>query len=657
MTRTHLARLTTLLFLLSACAGAAAAQQQPADQAAPSQPPAIRFDAKGLTLLDAVKLTLQHDPNIKLREVDSERQQGVLRSERGVFDPVFHASGNFDRAQTELLTSERQPLQEARDDLRLAVAEVTTLSNSLLAATNILGDGRIYSNPRAVNFTQGVADADVQNQMNILGSQLVLFDSILKSPQLTDPTVKSDIVNLRSVTIDKNVANFLAQRSLVADAPGLLQKKLDDLGATPNEKWNRQGRLSFDVAKTFRSGFAVAPYVDLTYGAQNYVGKSKSDPLFGGMGLEPIYTGQVGFEVVLPFLRGRGRNSVAAGEIAAKYDLEASRLAVLHQQSQSVLTTIQAYWQARAALDQVDVLRRSVELQGELATITRALIAAKEKARSDEARVMASTADARGRYEAAQKQLNDARTNLAKVMGVALADVMALPMASDAFPRPPEGLQADPTAYAALIQEATARRYDRQAALKSQESGKALVEGARIDTRQLVNLNVKGWGTSQHETTPGYNNWVFRSGSAGIDYEVPFGNNVAMGLLEQRRSAYNQTRIDATNIERLIALNITQYAESLKVAADRLKAAEEAVRNYDQTIQAEQARFKGGDASLLDTILTEQQTTSARLAFVTAQQEYATLLAALRYEAGLLVQDGAVNASNLVAVPAALVRR
>jgi outer membrane protein TolC len=150
---------------------------------------------------------------------------------------------------------------------------------------------------------------------------------------------------------------------------------------------------------------------------------------------------------------------------------------------------------------------------------------------------------------------------------------------------------------------------------------------------------------------------VFRSASAGIDYELPVGNNMAMGLLEQRRSTLNQTRIDAGNLDRLIALNITQYAESLKVAADRLKAAEEAVRNYDQTIQAEQARFKSGDASLLDTLLTEQQTTGARLAYVTAHQEYATLLAALQYEAGLLVQDGAVNASNLVAVPAALVRR
>ena len=67
------------------------------------------------------------------------------------------------------------------------------------------------------------------------------------------------------------------------------------------------------------------------------------------------------------------------------------------------------------------------------------------------------------------------------------------------------------------------------------------------------------------------------------------------------------------------------------------------MRNYDQTMTSEQARLKSGDSSLLDTILTEQQATSARLAYIAAQQEYASLLAQLRHEAGLLVQDGAVD--------------
>lgn len=649
-----LARAVVAWLSLLACALPASAQK-PAE--APYQPPAMRFDGPGLTLLDAVRLTLQHDPNIKVREAQRGQSEGALRAEKGRFDFVLGANGSFSRGQQGLLDSVIQQEQSKRDDLRTTISDVTQLSNSLLAAGRILGNkDQVYNNPSAINFTAGIGDVTVADQMTILQSQLILYRDILASPQLTDPRVKTDIAALREVTLGKNIDFFNAQQAAIAGVPGQLQASLDRLGTTPTEQWDRLGRVSLDLSREFRSGLFVRPFVDLNYSAQNYLGKA-TDPLDGGMGLAPLYRGKVGFDVVLPIARGAGRRSVAAGEIAARYDLEASRLALLHQQSQSVFSTVQAYWQARAAAEQVEVLRRSVELQGELGNMTRALIAAKEKPRADEARVLASTADARSRYEAAQRQLSEARITLARVMGVALADALSIPLAADRFPQPPQALTADPQGYAALIRESVARRYDRQAALQAEASGKALVEGARIDTRHLVNLTASAWGTSVHQDTPGYNNWVFRSGSAGISYERPFGNNAARGLLDQRVASHNQARIDSANMERTIALNIAQFAESLKIAADRLRAAEEAVRNYEQTIASEQARFKAGDTSLLDTLLTEQQTTSARLAYVSAQQDYASLLAALQYEAGLLVHDNAVDASTLVAVPAALVRR
>jgi outer membrane protein TolC len=631
--------------------------QTPTEPPAPYQPPAIRFDTKGLTLLDAVKLTLQHDPNIKLRETDTALQGGILRSQKGLFDAVFTAAGSFGRDQRQLLESVWNDQQENRDDLKAAAAEATRMSSSFLAAANTLSNPAIYTNPRSLNFTAGIADASVANNMSILGSQMVLYDDLLKSPLLTDAALRADILDLRYQTLTKNINYYVSQRDRIAAIPQQLNTQLANLGPTPDDEWSNQGSLNLDVSKLFRSGFAIRPYAEFGYNAQNYVGKSSYSADYGGMGIEPVYTGEVGFDVSLPLLRGAGSKSVAAGEIAAKYDLEASRLAVMHQQSVSVFDTVQAYWEVRAAADEVEVLRRSVELQGELANMTRALIAANEKPRSDEARVLASNADARSRYEAAQRRLTDAKVNLAKVMGVAIEDALFLPVAADAFPAPPDTLDPTPQAYPAFIQESLGRRSDRQAVLQSRASGKALVEGARIDSRSLLNLRGAVWGTNAHQTTPDYSEWVFRSGSVGVDFQRPFGNNAARGFLEQRQAALRTTEIDTADLERTIALNITQYAESLKVAAGRLKLAAEAVRQYDQTIVNEQARFRSGDSSLLDTILTEQQATSARLALVTAQQEYTSLLAALRYESGLLVQDNNVTLANLVAVPAALLRR
>jgi outer membrane protein TolC len=631
--------------------------QMPPEAPPPYAPPALRFDAAGMTLLEAIRLTLQNDPTIKLREADVTFQQGVVRSQKGLFDSIFRVDGTFAREQVELLQSQKQDLLDTRSDLQSAIGEATDLTQSLTTAGALLADkNQAYNNPAGLNLS-GIQDVNVLNQMSILQSELVLYRDLLASPNLTDATVRNDIVNLREQTVGKNLDAFAAQQAAIAGIPGQLKTRLANLGPAPDEQWDKRSNVTVDLFKLLRNGMSLHPYVDLRHESQNYVGKKSIDPDFGGLGIAPLSTGKIGFDVVLPLLRGRGRDAVAAAETASKFDLEATRLDWLFQQSRSVLNTIEAYWQARAAALQVDVLRRSVEIEGELGDITRALIAANEKPRSDEARVLAATADARSRYEDAQRQLSDARIALAQAMGVALADALSLPLASDPYPAPPANLQIDPQVYGTFVREAVARRFDRQAELKSAESGKVLVRGAQLDTRPIFDVNASGWGTSARESSFRYSNWVFKSGSVGLNIEKPFGNNTALGVLEQRRASLRRTEIDSGDLERVIGLTVIQLSESLKVAADRLRSSEEAVRSYDQTMTSEQARLRSGDSSLLDTILTEQQATNARLSFIAAQQEYASLLASLRHEAGILVQDGTVDGSQLVSVPPALIRR
>ena len=97
--------------------------QAPPGQQAPYQPPSMRFDGPGLTLADAVRLTLQNDPSIKLRDADVAFRQGLLRSQRGLFDYIFKTTGTFSRTQSELLDSEKLEQIEVRDDLRTAIVE------------------------------------------------------------------------------------------------------------------------------------------------------------------------------------------------------------------------------------------------------------------------------------------------------------------------------------------------------------------------------------------------------------------------------------------------------------------------------------------------------------------------------------------------------
>jgi len=110
-------------------------------------------------------------------------------------------------------------------------------------------------------------------------------------------------------------------------------------------------------------------------------------------------------------------------------------------------------------------------------------------------------------------------------------------------------------------------------------------------------------------------------------------------------------------LRRQIALNVIQAAGSIKETSERVREAEAAVGFFRSTIDAELERFRVGESTLIDTVLTQQQETDSALVLIAAQRELAGEIAQLRFETGLLLPNGAVAAPNLTTVPPAGARR
>ena len=638
----------------------------PATPAAPAvvgqeggyQPAVLRFDAKGLTLLDAVRLALQNDPNVRLRDVDVERQSGVLREQRGAFDLLFRGTGDLQYARTEMRDSDKRGEIIKREQMDKGIAAGERLLPSVNAAVTNIQNPALFTNPGSVDVTRNVTDADVRVEVEIIKSQMMLVNDLLA--RTSDANVRRDLEKLRNDVVTAGLTRFEAARKELNTSLEEARRLRRQLGDAPIDQWDQSGNVRLEFPKPTRSGLVLTPFFSFNYSDANYVGKSSWDPEWGGLGVKPFYKAQLGFDLLVPLLRGRGRADAAANEMAAERDLEVTRLNLLHQKSRTVLDVALAYWNARAAAEQVEVARRSVEMQTQFADMIRKLVAAKEKARADETRVTASLADAQARYENAQRTLVEARIDLARVMGVALADAQAIPLAADAFPLPAQ-LAVNAASIADLSRQALVSRADLKAAQQSQEAGKILARGAQLQTRRQVNLTLSGWGTSASEDSPQWDRWVFRSGRAALDFELPFGNDTARGRWQQAVAALHQAEINSSDAARTVALNVQRAADSLRLAADRVTWAQEAAIAYDQTVVDEQQRLRLGDATLVDLILTEQQTTAARLSLVQALQDYASLLARLRYEAGLLIADSGgqstVSFDNLMTVPPSLQKR
>jgi outer membrane protein TolC len=653
-----------LLLMPVFASGQGAPSARPAAKpVAPAQEPAykpavLQADPKGLTLLDAVRLALQNDPNVRLRDVDVERQGGVLREQRGFFDMLFKGKASFDYSQSELRDSDKRSEQIKREQIAAGIAVGDKLLPSVNAAVDNLVAGRASANWAAFDYTKNVADQDVLLEMGLIQGQLRLINDLYNAT--TNAAVKSDLLALRDKTFTAGVSRFDEARTELNADLAQAKRVLAQLGSVPIDQWDTTGNVRLDFNKPLRSGIVLNPFFNFDYSNSNYVGKSSWDPEFGGLGVKPFFKAQAGIDVVVPLARGRGRADADANEMAAQHDLEVSRLTALHQKSRTVLDTALAYWNLRAAAEQVDVARRSVEMQRQFADLVLRLVAAKEKARTDQTRVQASLADAQARFENAERQLVEARVNLARVMGVAVADAQAIPMAADAFPLPP-AFTIDAAATPDLTRQAMQTRVDLKAAAESQESGKVLARGAKLETRRLFNLTLSGWGTTTSEDTPRWDRWVFRSGRAGLEFEIPFGNDTAEGRYQQAVASLHRADITASDAARTVALNVQRATESLRLAAERVKWAQDAATSYDQTVLDEQKRMQSGDSTLVDLILTEQQTTSARLSLVQALQDYASLLARLRFEAGLFMSSAGgqttIAFDNLTTVPSSLQKR
>ncbi|HET7293935.1 MAG TPA: TolC family protein, partial [Vicinamibacteria bacterium] len=579
------------------------------------QPPVFRADEKGLRLIDAVRLSLQHDPFILLQEADSMGRKGVARELSGQFDYTLRGSGAFDYLEQELPESVKRQQRKDRQDLIDVQPGVISLSESLDALTRNLADPRVLTDPDSVDLTAGITDDQTRIEALALQTNLSLITQLINAA--TSPTLRQNLIDLRQQTFELGQEQIQRAGREANRVRLEIEKALQDLGAAPVDEWRRSAKLHLDLAKQFRSGIGIAPFFDLTYSAQNFKGKESTDIAKGGQGVRDTYRSEVGFDVRVPLLRGLGKSSVAAAETAARKDYEASRFSLLHEKSRSVLETARAYWELRAASEELEVARRSEKLEAELLALTQALISAKERPRSDEARVLASHADALARVASGERRLSDTRVNLARVMGMALESAQSAPLPADPFPEPPPDLATNVEAVATLAREAVEQRMDRKALVLLEEAAGVLATGARKDTKPRLDLQGRLFGTSTGEAKlTDLDRWVFKSASGALALEVPFANDTLRGRLAQRESSLDIAEIDSADRARTITLNVFRLSQSLQAAADQLARAEDAVRSYDKTIEDEQAKLKAGDSTLVDTILTEQQTTAARLARV-----------------------------------------
>jgi outer membrane protein TolC len=644
------------------CAGLPARAQQPAAGAqappitaaqapSPTQAPragapaapTMRFAPEGISLEEAVRITLQNDPNIQRQQATVQFNEGVVQEQVGPFDLTLLGNLGYEHRVQELTEARKQTERDKRNQLSDFLNQNRASADRARAIIPVL-DALRSSNASPASIQQ-LATIDQS-----LASMIQLFDDLIAA-NAGNPAIANDLRTQRSNFITNTLADF--EQSMKDQIAGFdaAQQRLINLGDAPTDEVFYRAGFEVQLSKLFRNGVRFGPYLNGSYEGTNYKGKPRSEE-FGGKGLEDLFTFHAGTDLFVPLGRGRGARAVDAGERAAIRERDAARLALEHQASASALATILAYWDVRAAADNADVIQRSIDIQSNLLQLTQQLINSGDLPRVELSRAQAADARVRAQFADAQRQLHEARVALALAMGVAVTgDEATIPRARDPFPPAPA---AAPLPTAAMIPDAVQRRKDVEAAAAREQAGRVLQDAASTNLRMRADLIGDTWYTALEERSiqRAIDRWVGPSGSLQLALEKPLGNNLYRGQLTQREADVRARQIDATDLQRQIGLGVVQAASALPDALARLRQAQASVGFYNDIVNAEIARFRTGDATLIDTVIMQQQQNESQLALIAAEREVGRLIAQLRFQTGtLLTPEGAVSGANLTTLP------
>jgi outer membrane protein TolC len=613
------------------------------------------FPKTGITLESAVRLALELNPDIALARAEVERAHGLALEQQGLFDNRVWGTLFYEYRQQELAQSVKDQEQERRTDLSDALATARRDYDRLQELARLLRVVRAAPPGAQQVNAIGAISPDVASQIRALDVLIAAQGSA---------SVRAQLRGIRDEFIDRTIADASQGAAEAIDGYQEGEESLRRLGVTPVDEVLYNAGFELNFSRRIRAGLNFTPFFYGQAEGDNYKGKLTGED-DGGKGLEDLYTFRTGLATEVPLGRGRGAAATAAFERAAARESEAARFDLQFRLSEVVNDTVLRYWELRAAMESRDAIVAQVERQSRLVELTRAAIDAGEQPQVELARVQASEARAGARLRNAERALIDARVALATVLGVA-ADERdeTLPLAADAFPSLPPAEPIDAHTAAALGSAAAAARADYQAAEQRQRAGEALEAGASADTRPRLDLRHSIWYTALAERSAGdaLDRWVGPSNDIQLEFEQPFGNNQAGGRHAQRQAEARQRQIDTSRSAREIALNVLGVAESVSLARARVTHAQGAVTAYEQTGVGEVERFRAGEATLIDVILTEAEQTDAQLALVTARQDLASLIAQLRFESGTLIRVDAqlqprLVPSDLVSIPRSLPKR
>lgn len=441
---------------------------------------------------------------------------------------------------------------------------------------------------------------------------------------------------------------------------------LERLGPVPYGELRESFSFETGYTKPFRNGMAVGADLLLQSTAHHFLDKPL-DPSFGGFEQPNRFPSRVTLSLTAPLGRGRGRTSVTANEVAATHLAAARRADLVHTASSSVLRTLQAYLELVAAQQRQALLEESAARQQQFAEMTSSLVQSGDLPASENNRAQARQAAVQSSVSQARTEVLNARMRLADAMGIPVAALDQAPLPTGGFV---EALPSIPE-IGPILQGPLTNRADVLSISRSRDAAAVLAAASRDDLRPRFDFSINGGMGNTYESPlftfmpderqpiisptpevfPGNGirfatpRGFYRSLSgrwepfvfASMNVELPFGNSRARGRLVQSQATLTNAEIQGVRLDRVTRENIVASEAGLRRAGQAVESIRAAVAASQRSLESTMEQLKAGEATLFNTLRTEEDLVNDRLQLVGALNAFYQTLARLKYEAGTLV--------------------
>ncbi|CAK0779500.1 TolC family protein [Gammaproteobacteria bacterium] len=454
----------------------------------------------------------------------------------------------------------------------------------------------------------------------LLGQQQIMAaeGEVLKAQGAFDPVLRASAGRSRDL------------RPLRADEMNIYQT----LGSDP-------GANQIQEATSYRIGADKTLMNGLTTGL-DFTVTSTRDNLQSVTGVPSQLSGTLAFILKVPLARNAGRETVGAELDAVQAEREAARADFQHASAQILLESTLAYWDWVTKAKRLEITMATEKRLEDLVTEIRHLIEADQMPRADIELALASRSEKAAMRLTSEQDVDEARKNLARLMGLAAGRMGELGRPANDFP--PHHALPSPLRESLLIDQALASRADLEADRQRDRAAGYRLKAARNHLKPQVDLNLSlGYtgldeGGSSIRADRSLKNAAGPTVGATLSLQWPWENSAARGAHLAAAAASESAALRQRDLEQSIAANVPVLVALVRRAAAQALESAETVRHYETTLKNEQTKRRLGTATVIDVINVEDRLNNALLADVALRQRYANALTQLRFELGRLVR-------------------